>query len=544
MFCDEDEDAGTELVELEVLTDKNKIIDRKIFENNLKAICYIESGSKKGSGFFCMIPDPEEKNKRIKVLLTCYHVVNTKETDKIYYNLINQEKKELSIRNRRKWSDQKIDYTCIQLLEEDSINNYLNIDENLLNNKNAENNLINKIVLIYTRFELEQMSFGTIEKFIEYDLLYTNDTLNGWSGSPVILKENNEVIAIHKNGIKGKNYNKGGYIKSILSHIKTQKRIQFDEKSKNNNSSVFSFCKEHLRSIIIILILLAILIYLLKINETKNSIINDKDKKIEDKDLIIQTKDDIIQKITTEKEDIIKEKEKIIEDKDKTIQEKVKDIEKYNYHIETLEIPAFLNKGNKIESQTYTIKSEGMYRICVYGATAKNGGKGGKQCAEHYFEKNSIINFYYEGQESGGEGGKKCGWNGGNGFNGAGLSKAEYGKDFLIIGGGGGGNSEDNKNKGGDFNENGKGNKGGKSGLYNQQINNRKGGNGKNNGSWKMYCGGGGGNGYNGGEGGDYGNEKEVGGGGGGSNYCKARHCMESEVNHKTYSGFEIYKKY
>jgi hypothetical protein len=218
-------------------------------------------------------------------------------------------------------------------------------------------------------------------------------------------------------------------------------------------------------------------------------------------------------------------------------------IERYNYDDEIPLFPPFFNKENVIDSQKKKIESEGIYRICVYGATAKNGGKGGRQCAEHYFEKDSEITFYYEGQESGGEGGKGCGWFRGKGFNGAGLSKAEHGNNFRIIGGGGGGDSEKKINKGGDYNKDGQGNKYGRSGLSNLGKNKNKGSNGESDGSFGIYCGGGGGNGYNGGTGGGYGNKKEVGGGGGGSNYCNAEKCFISKPNHNIYSGFEMYKK-
>ena len=74
-------------------------------------------------------------------------------------------------------------------------------------------------------------------------------------------------------------------------------------------------------------------------------------------------------------------------------------IERYNYDNEIPLFDPFFNKKNEIDSQKYKIESEGIYKICVYGATAKNGGRGGRQCAEHYFVKDSEITFYYEGQE-------------------------------------------------------------------------------------------------------------------------------------------------
>ena len=208
-----------------------------------------------------------------------------------------------------------------------------------------------------------------------------------------------------------------------------------------------------------------------------------------------------------------KEKEKYIDDNSYTGENGVK---------------KFINTNNKNDEETKTIDSDGLYRICVYGANAKEGGKGGKQCATHYFHKNNEIKFTYESQIAGGKGGKVCGLIfSGDGYNGGGLSMAEFGNEFLIIGGGGGGNSESNGNKGGDYDENEY-----SKGCIGYNINNSKGGN------TGRYCGGGGGNGFYGGVGGNPGK-----GGKGDLNCCKASSCELSDTNEKTYSGYEIIKK-
>lgn len=115
------------------------------------------------------------------------------------------------------------------------------------------------------------------------------------------------------------------------------------------------------------------------------------------------------------------------------------------------------HKQNDYKDYTETINESTYYKICVKGANAKYGGKGGKQCAEHFFKKGSKIKFYVGGQESGGKGGIcKRGNNMGYGHNGGGSSRAEFGKELLIVAGGGGGNSETGK-KGGDYEKNGEG---------------------------------------------------------------------------------------
>lgn len=270
------------------------------------------------------------------------------------------------------------------------------------------------------------------------------------------------------------------------------------------------------------------------------------------KTLLIQDKDKTIGNLNSNHSEEIKKINSSYSEEIKKIisnyQEQIKDInDKYNFKSETL-ICGKNNEKNGKNTDFCLIKSTGTYRICVYGAKAIKGGRGGKQCAQHLFKKDSKIKIYFEGQEDGGEGGKGCGLNGGKGFNGAGLSMASYEEEFLIVAGGGGGDSEGSKNKGGDFEKDGDGLNGGKGGNKNiirgemDKTDKTKGGKGGSNGDPGSYCGGGGGNGYIGGEGGGYGDEKNVGGGGGGSNYCKADDCYE-EINYFEYSGYFVYKK-
>ena len=53
----------------------------------------------------------------------------------------------------------------------------------------------------------------------------------------------------------------------------------------------------------------------------------------------------------------------------------------------------YLNNGNNSIYKTYQFIVEGEYKICVYGAKALEGGKGGVQCAEHFLKKMIHLNF-------------------------------------------------------------------------------------------------------------------------------------------------------
>lgn len=233
---------------------------------------------------------------------------------------------------------------------------------------------------------------------------------------------------------------------------------------------------------------------------------SDKDERIKFLTKEIEKKNKEIEKLIKE----IKEKDKRLEEQSKEIGEK----EKYIYTDEYL-VKSDYYKSNNSEGSInikFEITDTSSYRICVYGSKANNGGFGGKQCGEFYFEKGSIIEFKYEGEEARGKRGKDCGYDKGSGYNGGGLSMASFNGEILIVAGGGGGNSEGNTNKGGNFQNDGQGNFGGKGAHadepgkagdeYSKNGERLKGGNGGSSGDKGKYCGGGGGNGYYGGGGG------------------------------------------
>ena len=270
-----------------------------------------------------------------------------------------------------------------------------------------------------------------------------------------------------------------------------------------------------------------------------------------------------IKKIEDQKEKEYEEEQRENENEEEKKENEKEEEEKRNIEEEynnEMKIFSDENKGDAYSEITkLLIKENGSYRICVSGAKAKPGGKGGVQCVESYLEKDSIIEYILGGRKSGGKGGKGCGLFGGDGHNGAGLSYAES-SSFLIVAGGGGGDSESG-NKGGNFEEKGEGEYGGggatqdspgKKGDINasEQQNGKRfeGGDCRSSGDSGRYCGGGGGDGNYGGGAGDYGKKGKDGGGGGGSNYCQAIppykvKCFEKELNHSDSSKIIIFKK-
>ena len=118
---------------------------KEIVDQLEKNICKIKVENYEFTGFFCKVPFPDENNT-LKVLITANHVPY----DKILYNedesisiLINEEKKErlLSLSNRIKYSSRGYNISIIEIKEEDKINNYLELDDKILNdilNNNIE----------------------------------------------------------------------------------------------------------------------------------------------------------------------------------------------------------------------------------------------------------------------------------------------------------------------------------------------------------------------------------------------------------------------
>ena len=107
----------------------------KIINQMKENICkiYLEDGSK-GTGFFCKIP--YINNKELKVLIANNNVINL-EMEKITISIDNDNIiQEMELDNRVKYTNTEYDITIIEIKEKDNINNYLEIDENIMEKDN------------------------------------------------------------------------------------------------------------------------------------------------------------------------------------------------------------------------------------------------------------------------------------------------------------------------------------------------------------------------------------------------------------------------
>ena len=98
--------------------------------------------------------------------------------------------------------------------EKDNINNYLELDDNIIKELNEE--YVDKTLYIiqYPEGELS-VSYGILNNIYlnkEYNFNHVCSTRNGSSGSPILNIKNNKLIGIHKESSNGK-FNRGLFLK-------------------------------------------------------------------------------------------------------------------------------------------------------------------------------------------------------------------------------------------------------------------------------------------------------------------------------------------
>ena len=106
---------------------------KKILYQLMNCICKIKIKDIFATGFFCKF---SYKNKVIRVFMTNYHVLNEndlKENKKLHLSL-NDEKETIIIDKeikRKTYFNKDYDITLIELIDEDRIKDYLELDDNL-----------------------------------------------------------------------------------------------------------------------------------------------------------------------------------------------------------------------------------------------------------------------------------------------------------------------------------------------------------------------------------------------------------------------------
>ena len=98
---------------------------KKIINQMETSICKINIEQKQGTGFFCKIPFPDEKNM-LPVFITNNHVINKdllfKENVKIEFDIEEEnEPRKMNLSKRLKYTNEEYDTTIIEIKEKDNI---------------------------------------------------------------------------------------------------------------------------------------------------------------------------------------------------------------------------------------------------------------------------------------------------------------------------------------------------------------------------------------------------------------------------------------
>ena len=226
----------------DVKNEDNPIISfqqlRKIFISDIhKCICKILTKVKTGTGFFYIIPE-----KQIKVLITNNHVIDEEYLNKenrLVYSITemeNEVNKEIDLSKKRyKLTNKKYDFTIIEILKEDKINNYLEINHDIFKNEDQI------FSFEYPRGGKLQYSHGKISKIEDSILIYDVGADKGSSGSPIILMDNLKVIGLHKGYINDNTKEKKNvgirmeYIIDKINILETKSYIKCIYDIKDNN---------------------------------------------------------------------------------------------------------------------------------------------------------------------------------------------------------------------------------------------------------------------------------------------------------------------
>ena len=94
-----------------------------------KCVCKIQNGAT-GTGFFCKIPNYNNENQLISVLVTNNHVLNENdiEIEKSIIISLNEEKKKKIDKSRKIFTSKILEFTFIEVKEDiDKINKFFRI---------------------------------------------------------------------------------------------------------------------------------------------------------------------------------------------------------------------------------------------------------------------------------------------------------------------------------------------------------------------------------------------------------------------------------
>ena len=204
----------------------------KILYKTLKDGKFVKSF---GTGFFCEI-----NNLKIpfrKALFTNNHILDEEQTkinSQIKFEYCEKEINIIITKDRKVFTNKELDYTCIEIFDTDNINNFFNIDKDILNGKN---NLINKEIFIlqYSEGNLSHDSRKILD--IKNNMIkYSASTDYVSSGSPLIKRNNiNLIVGINFSSQKKTETSNVKDLCNLATPFDSIITDIIDKSSKNNN---------------------------------------------------------------------------------------------------------------------------------------------------------------------------------------------------------------------------------------------------------------------------------------------------------------------
>ena len=230
-----------------------------ILEQMKKCICKIYEGKSCGTGFFCIIP---YQNKKLKVLITNYHVINEnyiKEHSKIKLGINDDEFYiDIFLKNNRKiYLSDNDDLTIIEIKDKDHLNKikFLELDESLLIEGSEliyTSNQKSIYIIQYPNSKKASVSYAILTHINDNQIQHKCSTEYGSSGSPILNLKTNKVIGVHNKGYDNYNYNMGIFlkrpIKKLNNGMKTIGEIKnnhFNNNEKKYNNYYNNYSNNH-----------------------------------------------------------------------------------------------------------------------------------------------------------------------------------------------------------------------------------------------------------------------------------------------------------
>ncbi len=197
----------------------------EIITNQMKkSVCKILlSNGQKNSGFFCKIPYPDNAHL-LPALVTCNFIIGKDLlTEGSIINIsLNDDKemKEIKITSSRKtYTNEKYCFTFIELIPEDKIDDFLEIDQNVFKSDELLKNIYIKssiYVLHYLKGNKVAYSSGLLSELDDFNIHHLCNTDNGSSGGPILCSDTFKVIGIHAGTSHNFNLNRGILIKPAI----------------------------------------------------------------------------------------------------------------------------------------------------------------------------------------------------------------------------------------------------------------------------------------------------------------------------------------